>query len=343
VGAERAARLRSLGEALDQLASPYAVEEHATLGGGGVFFVDLGSGAGAAGPPERAAAAASLARLACPTVALAPPDADPARSSLRDRFDVVVGSEAEAAPILDAIARAPIAATTLVQLLRLGAALGVDDALVAESLAYSVLQAGPEFAAWRRAHPARARPAPELGPAVAVQRDGDRLELVLNRPARRNAFSVTMRDALAEALQLAVSDASVSEIVLSGAGPSFSSGGDLDEFGSLPDPATAHLVRTTRNVARLLAACTGRTRAVVHGACVGAGVELPAFAQHVEAKPDATFRLPELSLGLVPGAGGTVSLPRRIGRQRTAWLALSGVRIDAATALRWGLVDAVLG
>jgi enoyl-CoA hydratase/carnithine racemase len=61
----------------------------------------------------------------------------------------------------------------------------------------------------------------------------------------------------------------------------------------------------------------------------------------VSAAPDAFFELPELAMGLVPGAGGTASLPRRIGRQRTAWLALSGERIDARTALRWGLVDAI--
>jgi enoyl-CoA hydratase/carnithine racemase len=89
----------------------------------------------------------------------------------------------------------------------------------------------------------------------------------------------------------------------------------------------------------LLAATAARVRAVVHGACVGAGVELPAFAARVVAREGARFWLPELSLGLVPGAGGTVSLPRRIGRQRTAWLALSGRAIDAETALAWGLVD----
>jgi enoyl-CoA hydratase/carnithine racemase len=61
----------------------------------------------------------------------------------------------------------------------------------------------------------------------------------------------------------------------------------------------------------------------------------------VVASEDAWFQLPELSMGLIPGAGGTLSLPRRIGRQRTAWLALSGVRLDAATALRWRLVDAI--
>jgi enoyl-CoA hydratase/carnithine racemase len=79
----------------------------------------------------------------------------------------------------------------------------------------------------------------------------------------------------------------------------------------------------------------------VHGACAGAGVELPAFAAKVSARADAWFMLPELSMGLVPGAGGTASLPRRIGRRRTAWLALSGERIDARTALEWGLVDEI--
>ena len=59
------------------------------------------------------------------------------------------------------------------------------------------------------------------------------------------------------------------------------------------------------------------------------------------ARPDTIFRLPEVSMGLIPGAGGTATLPRRIGRQRTAWLAISGAEIGANTALAWGLIDAV--
>jgi enoyl-CoA hydratase/carnithine racemase len=91
-----------------------------------------------------------------------------------------------------------------------------------------------------------------------------------------------------------------------------------------------------------LSACAERVRARVHGACVGAGIELPAFAAHVSASADASFRLPEVSMGLVPGAGGTASLTRRIGRQRTAWMALSGEAVDAGTALAWGLVDEIV-
>jgi enoyl-CoA hydratase/carnithine racemase len=138
-----------------------------------------------------------------------------------------------------------------------------------------------------------------------------------------------------------MADPAIREIVLRGAGPAFCSGGDLDEFGTLPDPASAHAIRSTRNAGRLLAACAGRLRAEVHGACVGAGIELPAFASRVVAREDSYFQLPELSLGLVPGAGGTVSIPRRIGRQRTAWLALTGRHLDVRSALAWGLVDEI--
>ena len=149
-----------------------------------------------------------------------------------------------------------------------------------------------------------------------------------------------MRDALVDALAAAAADPGL-RVEIDGAGPSFCSGGDLAEFGSVPDAATAHRLRLRRSAGRALAAVAERVVVRVHGACVGAGVELPAFAGRVIARRDATFRLPEVAMGLVPGAGGTVSLPRRIGRQRTALLALTGAPIDAATAQQWGLVDEV--
>jgi enoyl-CoA hydratase/carnithine racemase len=74
---------------------------------------------------------------------------------------------------------------------------------------------------------------------------------------------------------------------------------------------------------------------------VGAGIELAAFAGKLTAREDAFFQLPEVAMGLVPGAGGTVSIPRRIGRQRTAYLALSGLPVDAITARQWGLIDEI--
>ena len=128
---------------------------------------------------------------------------------------------------------------------------------------------------------------------------------------------------------------------LRGEGRAFCAGGDLDEFGTRQDPASAHVVRLQRSVGRTLARLGQETVAYVHGACVGSGAELAAFCDRVVAADDTHMALPEIGLGLVPGAGGTVSLTKRLGRLRTAWLAFSGCAIDADTARSWGLADAV--
>jgi enoyl-CoA hydratase/carnithine racemase len=245
--------------------------------------------------------------------------------------------------LLGRIAEYPTASCTLSQLLRAGERLTLEGALVAESLAYSTLQSGPEFARWLGGRTPRA-PSSSLDAEqapVLVARHGAVLHITLNRPQRRNAFNAAMRDALIGALEVALADETITQVELTGAGPAFCSGGDLDEFGSLPDPATAHLIRTTRSTGARLARCADRTTVRVHGACVGAGIELPAFAGRVIAAPDTRVMLPEIALGLVPGAGGTVSISRRIGRQRCAWLALSGEWIDSQVAADWGLVDLV--
>lgn len=214
--------------------------------------------------------------------------------------------------------------------------------VVTESLAYSTLQAGPEFARWLRERgPVRM---PDIADPVLVRRDGDTLRIEFNRPQRHNAFSTDARAALLEALTVAQLDPSVTGLVLSGNGPSFCSGGDLAEFGTFADPASAHLARTRHSPALALDALRARLgrscRAEVHGRVMGSGLEMAAFCGWVEAHLDSVFGLPELGLGLIPGAGGTVSVTCRIGRWRTAYLVLSGRTVDAATARAWGLVDA---
>ncbi|MBX7431724.1 enoyl-CoA hydratase/isomerase family protein [Mycobacterium sp. Y57] len=215
--------------------------------------------------------------------------------------------------------------------------------VITESLAYSTLQAGDEFARWLAGRgPAQV---PEIPEPVVTQRDGDRLSIRFNRAQRHNAFSTDARAALLEALEVVRVDPSVTEMVLAGNGPSFCSGGDLAEFGTFADPASAHLARTRHSPALALAEITARLgqacRAEIHGQVQGSGLEMAAFCGWVTCDPDTVLGLPELALGLIPGAGGTVSITRRIGRWRTAYLVLSGRSIDAPTALRWGLVDAV--
>lgn len=219
----------------------------------------------------------------------------------------------------------------------------VFGGLITESLAYSTLQSGSEFARWLDER--GPVPLPVLPDPVQAERRGDTLHIRFNRTRRHNAFTTDARAALLEALEVARLDHSVTEVVLSGNGPSFCSGGDLAEFGTFADPASAHLARTRHSPALGLAELTERLgtacRAEVHGQVLGSGLEMAAYCGHVRCHPDATIGLPELALGLIPGAGGTVSITRRIGRWRTAYLVLSGVTIDAATALAWGLVDEI--
>jgi enoyl-CoA hydratase len=284
-------------------------------------------------------AAAWLKSQPYAVIALPPPPH--AVCPLIEACDVVLESPSALSAVIANIERSPIAASVLVQTLRATARLGPEDALAVESLAYATLQAGPEFARWQAERKKPGTPPADRGPPVILARDGDSLSVELNRPLNRNAISVEMRDALVEAFALAAADRSIATMGVSGAGACFSIGGDLAEFGLAPDPAFAHMIRMERLPARALLASVDRTTFHLHGACIGAGIELPAFAARVTAQSGAFFQLPEIRFGLIPGAGGCVSLPRRIGRQRTAYLALSGRRISARTALAWGLIDAI--
>ena len=289
----------------------------------------------------------ALRALPCVTLAIAPilEMVGPGREWTAG-FDVVVdrtlGIEPDAATaVLTASVRAhPHAAVTAAQVLRATSRLDVASGLAVESFAYSMLQAGPEFNTWLDARPP-ARPAGLDAVPVLASRQGDELVLTFNRPEVRNAFNVATRDALVELLRGPGSDPEIRQVVLRGAGPSFCSGGDLTEFGTFPDPAAAHVARVTRSAAWWVSTVGPRLRSELHGACVGAGIELAAWAADVVAAEDAFGLLPEVSMGLIPGAGGTVSLPRRIGRHRTAYLAISGERLDAERMRAWGLVDRI--
>lgn len=151
-----------------------------------------------------------------------------------------------------------------------------------------------------------------------------------------------MRDALRKAFELVSIDPTIERVELRGAGKFFSTGADLSEFGTTTDPLEAHRIRMRTLPAIPMARRREIVSVHIQGGAVGSGLELAAFAGHVSCSPKACFRLPELAMGILPGAGGCVSVPRRIGRQRTALLILSGMRINAGTALEWGLVDEIV-
>lgn len=245
------------------------------------------------------------------------------------------------ARLRDAVGRSPRAAVACGQLVRQTAVLGTTAGLAAEAAAYSLLLGGPEFAQWldQRGAPRARRPPAE---PVLITRDEGRLVITLNDPGRRNAFSAVLREALLNAVLLAEADDTIECVELRGAGPAFCAGGDLDEFGAAKDLVAAYLVRLTRAPWRVIDRIAAKVTVYAQGACVGAGTEMLAYAGRVLAAPDAFFQLPEVQMGLVPGAGGSVSVTRRIGRHRAAWLMLTGDRLPVSTALRWGLADEIL-
>ena len=319
--------LSSISALQARLTSPAAAEAFSPLCGMPYALVALDG--------DESAAAAY--RPNCPVIGIGEVDR---MDAVPDLVDVAVESEAEAEVVTEAIKRNPIASMTLVGLLRHNERVSTEGALLAESLAYSTLQHGAEFQSWLASRPVR-RSDPDAEPPVLVERVNDALHITLNRPHKRNAYSSGLRDGLCEALYLVADDPGIAKAILRGAGACFSAGGDLDEFGEAADAGLAHASRLTRSAGAALHALRDRVEARLHGACVGAGIELPAFVNRVVARDDAFFQLPEVSMGLVPGAGGTASILPRIGRRRLAYMALTGVRIDAATALEWGLVDEI--
>lgn len=248
--------------------------------------------------------------------------------------------EAQLAAVRQTAMQAPIATAMLARLLRMSEGLPFDSALELESLAYSTLLGGGEFARWL-AGAERASSGEQAAVPVRYDRAGDAVTLTLASPGNRNAMTAAMRDALYEALANVLEDPGLPGLTLRAEGRCFSTGGDLAEFGSARDLAAAHLIRTRRSCARLLHRLGHRATVRLQGACIGSGIEIPAAAAHRIAAPDLLVQLPELRMGLIPGAGGTVSIARAVGRHRLFWLALGAFRIGAAQGLDWGLVHAI--
>ena len=167
--------------------------------------------------------------------------------------------------------------------------------------------------------------------------------LTLNRPHVLNAMNMAVRDEMWGAMAAVRDDPEIRVAVVCGAGDrAFSAGADISEFGTAPSYVDARRARQERDIWGAMLACTKPLVAAIHGFAFGAGCEMSLFCDIRIASDDATFALPEVTLGYIPSAGGTRTLPRAIPPGIARQMILSGQPIDAATALRYGLVQRVV-
>lgn len=174
------------------------------------------------------------------------------------------------------------------------------------------------------------------GAAAQVVREqhGDILLVTIDNPPV-NALGVDVRRGLMEAIEAAELDAGVKAIVLAGAGRNFLGGADIREFGKPP------MAPALPDVCNRIEASGKIVVAAIHGAALGGGLEIALSAHYRVALPSAKLGLPEVALGLLPGAGGTQRTPRLIGAQAALELMLSGRHASALEAAKLGLVDRV--
>jgi enoyl-CoA hydratase len=177
---------------------------------------------------------------------------------------------------------------------------------------------------------------------LRYERRGAIAIVTLDRPHVLNAYDVAMRDDLYAVLGAADDDPGVRALVLRGRGRAFSSGGDLNEFGTAPSPLAARTVRWRRDVWGRLLDLRAVSIAAVHGHAVGGGMEMALLCDLCVAADDASFALPETGLGMIPGVAGTQTVARRAGMARALELVLTGRRLDARAALAAGLVTRVV-
>lgn len=177
---------------------------------------------------------------------------------------------------------------------------------------------------------------------VEVSVDDSHVGLVrLNRPEARNALSPEMRAELAEALERLDADPEVRCIVIAGSDEFFAAGADIRAMAERPldaPPDPKGMEFWTR-----LAALATPTIAAVSGYAFGGGCELALACDMIVCDEKTRFGQPEVTLGIIPGGGGSQRLARAVGKQRAMEYVLTGRRWDAQTAERWGLVNRVVG
>jgi len=177
---------------------------------------------------------------------------------------------------------------------------------------------------------------------LLIERLGAVCLLTVNRPEKRNALNAATRRAFIEALEACRSDGEVRVAVLTGAGDkAFVAGADITEFADRT-PAQQYAASRLPSVYQAADEFPKPLIAMINGLCLGGGNELAMACDIRIASESARFGQPEINLGIIPGGGGTQRLPRLVGLGAAFKLIYSGQMVDAAEALRIGLVDEVV-
>lgn len=176
---------------------------------------------------------------------------------------------------------------------------------------------------------------------ILVEQGGGRLRIRMNRPERRNAITVAMYAALADAIEAAAGYDAIRLITLEGAGEDFTAGNDLADFlAEMPPPGTTDI--PVWRLLRALARNEVPIIAAVHGNAVGIGTTMLFHCDLVIAEEGTRFVMPFVDLGLVPEAASSLILPRLAGRRRAARYLLLGESFGPKDALEFGLVSHVV-
>jgi enoyl-CoA hydratase len=179
-------------------------------------------------------------------------------------------------------------------------------------------------------------------PYIRMERREHTALLTIDRPDVRNALSESVRRELAGAIQAADADPNVRAIILTGAGEdAFASGADIGEMGRRTLDAQRAMMRDG-GIFGIVARVRKPVIAAINGYCLGGGLELALACDIRIASQTARFGQPEVKLGLIPGGGGTQMLPRVVGMGHAMRLVLTGDSIDAAEALRIGLIQEIV-
>lgn len=175
---------------------------------------------------------------------------------------------------------------------------------------------------------------------VDVERAGPVARIFLNRPEKANALSSAVLQELARGLESLDSDESLKVVVLGGRGSAFCGGADTRELKSLDASSAGPFVEKIHAVCQAIRGLPVPVVARLHGAVIGAGLEIAASCDLRVAAEGTKFAMPEVRLG-IPSVVEAALLPRLMGSGRAAWLVLTGEAIDARRALEWGLVEEV--